>query len=87
VNGHRVAKTLKGSEGLKTGQSYILFVHWSRDFKAYRLAGGMSGAVLVEPELLVRPLGSEKGVTRLRGTRLDTFLEEVLADQCILYSY
>ena len=47
----------------------------------------MSGAVLVEPELLVRPLGSEKGVTRLRGTRLDTFLEEVLADPCTLYSY
>ncbi len=81
IDGHRVAKTMRGSEALKAGQHYILFLHWSRDFKAYRLAGGMSGAVLVDPELVVKPLGSAKGVRIHSGTALEPFLRKLLADQ------
>lgn len=80
IDGHRVATTLRGSEGLKAGHDYILFLHWSRHFKAYRLAGGMSGVVLVGPDLVVKPLGSRKGVIKHNGTPLDAFVSEILAD-------
>lgn len=81
IDGHRVARTLKGSEALKAGQDYILFVHWSRDFQAYRLAGGMSGAVLIDSDLVVKPLGSAKGVRIHKGKSLERFLQDLLADQ------
>lgn len=81
INGHRVAKTMRGSEGLKAGKHYILFLQWSRAFKAYRLAGGMSGAVLVDSELVVKPLGSAKGVRIHNGTALEPFLQDLLTDQ------
>jgi hypothetical protein len=80
-DGHRVTRTLRGSEAVKVGQDYILFVHWSRDFKAYRLAGGISGVVLVGPDLVVKPLGSGKGVRKHRGAPLEAFVKEILADQ------
>lgn len=81
IDGHRVASTVKGSEAIRAGQDYILFVNWSRDFKAYRLSGGMSGVVMVEPNSTVKPLGSGKGLMAHRGTPLDRFIQELLTNQ------
>ncbi len=80
IDGHHVAKTLRGSEALRVGQDYILFVNWSRDFKAYRLAGGVSGAVLIDSDLAVKPLGSGKGLAIHRGTPLESFVAKLLAN-------
>ncbi len=80
VDDHRVSTKLKGSEALKPGKgSYILFLHWSRDFKAYYLAGGASGAILVGTDLRVKLLGSEKGLTKYNGAHLESVIEELLA--------
>lgn len=81
VNGHRVAQTLRGSEALKVGQDYLFFLHWSRDFKSYRLAGGMSGAILIKPDLTVKVLGSRKALLRYNGTGLETLIQELVGAQ------
>lgn len=79
LDGHRVSARLKGTEALKSGEDYyIFFLHWSRDFGAYSLAGGASGAILVGPDLRVRPLGAEKGMTKYNGAHLESLIEEVL---------
>ena len=81
VNGHRVSKKLKGSEALRAGQDYALFLHWSREFKAYFLAGGVSGAFLIEDGSRVKPLGADKGLLRHDGQSLEALVAEVLAAQ------
>lgn len=72
LNNHRVSKKLNGGNALEVDADYILFLHWSRDYKAYYLAGGASGAILVGKDLRVIPLGSEKGVTKYKGVTLES---------------
>lgn len=81
LNGHRVSKKLRGGEALKAGQNYVLFLHWSPDFKAYHLVGGISGAFLIRHDYSVKPLGSEKGMRRYDGMSLESLAAEVLAAQ------
>lgn len=78
VNGHHVSQKLNGSELLKEGKQYVLFLRWSPAFKSYHLMGGSSGAFLVKDERIT-PLGSEKEFKlKHSGTDLETFISEVL---------
>lgn len=78
VNGHRASVKVAGYEALKPGKEYIFFLFWSPDYKAYILAGGPSGAVLVNEDQSLKPLGSSADLQgRLRGLDLDSFIEQV----------
>ncbi|MFN2455375.1 MAG: hypothetical protein ABR577_14260, partial [Pyrinomonadaceae bacterium] len=82
VNGHRVSAKLKGSEFLKAGKDYVLFMEWSPPFKAYHLMAGSSGAFLVQNDSKIKPLGSEKKLKlQSDGTDLETFISEVLKSE------
>ena len=80
-NGHRVTSTLKGSEPLKAGRHFLLFLWWSPDYKAYTLAGGVSGAFLIDMEHRLRPLGSKAGMRKYDGDELQTVVDELLDNQ------
>ena len=78
VNGHHVSQKLNGSELLKEGKQYVLFLRWSPAFKSYHIMGGSSGAFLVKGERIA-PLGSAKEFKlKHSGTDLETFIGEVL---------
>ncbi len=82
VNGHRVSAKLKGSELLKAGNDYVLFLRWSPPFNAYHLMAGSSGAFLVQNNSKIKPLGSEKQLKlKHEGKDLETFISEVLKGQ------
>ncbi|HYG10940.1 MAG TPA: hypothetical protein VD835_13410 [Pyrinomonadaceae bacterium] len=79
VNGHRASLKVKGGEHLIAGRTYILFLQWTG--WNYHIAGGMSGAVLVEKSRL-RPLGTNRAL-QLRGygaLDLEAFVRDVLGD-------
>lgn len=80
VNGHRASMKLKGSEILTLGRSYVLFLHWTGGY--YRLAGGMSGAVLIDDNFRAKPLGTNQALKLKNYDKLsfDAFIEEVLKE-------
>lgn len=80
VNGHRASMRVKGSELLKSGGTYLLFLEWTGG--NYRLADGMSGAVLVGDNLQIKPLGTNHSLKRKNYDKLslDAFIEEVLKE-------
>lgn len=80
VNGRRATSKLKGSEPLKPGRDFLLFLWWSPAYKAYTLAGGVSGAFLIESEQRLRPLGSKPGMRKYGGSGLQTLIDEVLSN-------
>lgn len=78
VNGHRAAVKAKGFESLTAGKSYVFFLSWSPDYQAYTLAGGVSGAVLVNDDLSLKPLASSDAIqSKLRGASLNRLIEQV----------
>lgn len=78
VNGHRAAVKVKGYDSLKPGKQYVFFLFWSPDYKAYVLAGGISGAVMVNDDLSLKPLASSKEIQgKLRGMNLETLINQV----------
>jgi hypothetical protein len=79
VNGHRASLRVKGSELLTSGKTYILFLQWTG--RNYHIAGGISGAVLVEDNHRVKPLGSEKGMLEFNDTHLEILVSELLIAQ------
>ncbi len=81
VNGHRATHVLKGGERLKPGSDFLLFLWWSPNFNAYTLAGGVSGAFLIDGNRLLSPLGSRPGMLKYRGVDLQTVADEVMANQ------
>lgn len=81
VNGHRATRVLKGGERLKPGSDFLLFLWWSPNFKAYTLAGGVSGAFLINGNGLLSPLGSKPELLKYRGGDLQTIADEVMANQ------
>lgn len=81
VNGRRASRKLKGGEPLKTGSDFLLFLWWSPDYKAYTLAGGVSGAFLIDGEQRLRPLGMKPGMRTYEGIALQVAIDEVLANQ------
>ena len=80
LNGHVVSQRLKGSELLGPGNTYVLFLQWTGT--NYHLAGGMSGAVLVDNNLRTRPLGTTERtkLQRYNGLDLETFIRNVLTE-------
>lgn len=78
VNGHTASQRLKGSELLGPDNTYVLFLQWTGS--NYHLAGGMSGAVFVDKNLVARPLGTKerKNLQKYNGLDLETFIQEVL---------
>lgn len=81
VNGHRASSKLKGSERLKPGHDFLLFLWWSPNFKTYTLAGGVSGAFLINGEQRLSPLGSMPGMLKYKGGDLQAIVDEVMANQ------
>jgi hypothetical protein len=81
VNGHRATGRLKGAERLKPGNDYLLFLWWGPNSKAYMLAGGVSGAFLIDGEQRLSPLGSMKGMLKHKGGDLQAVVDEVTANQ------
>jgi hypothetical protein len=79
VNDRRAFAKLKGSEPLKSGRHFLLFLWWSPARNAYTLAGGVSGAFLIDMEQRLRPLGSKAGMRKYDGNGLQALIDEVLA--------
>jgi hypothetical protein len=80
VNGHTASHRLKGSELLGPGNTYVLFLQWTGS--NYHLAGAMSGAVLVDKNLVTRPLGTKEKtkLQKYNGLDLETFIQQVLTE-------
>jgi hypothetical protein len=77
VDRHRAFAKLKGSELLKPDRYFLLFLWWSPAYKAYTLAGGVSGAFLIDMEQRLRPLGSKPGMRKYDGSGLQDLIDEV----------
>jgi len=78
-NGHRAEVKYKGYESLKPGKPYVFFLFWSKDYKAYVMAGGLSGAVMVEDDRSLKPLASSEDIReKLRGADLESLITQVL---------
>jgi len=76
VNGHRASVKVKGFNSLEVGQRYVFFLFWSPDYKAYILAGGISGVALVNGDLSLRALGaSEEIQTRFNSISLNQLVK------------
>jgi hypothetical protein len=77
-NGHRASVKVKQYELLNPGRDYVFFLDWSPDFKAYILAGGASGAVLVNEDLSLKPLAKSTAIKeKLRGVDLESLVAAV----------
>jgi hypothetical protein len=82
VNGHLVSRKLRGSELLKSGKEYVLFLWWTPSFNSYYLAGGSSGAFLVRDNSnQIRPLGAASGMLKYEGMDLGAFVREVSSNR------
>lgn len=83
VNGHRVREKVPGYGDLVENQNYIFFLTWSSAYKAYRLAGGVSGVVLIQDDLQIKPLATDEKVKQsnekfLEGSKnLEDFLQNL----------
>lgn len=78
VNGRRASAKVPGFDLLTPGKTYIFFLGWSPDLKAYSLIGGISGVVSVDDNLHIKPLASDEKVKlRYAGTDLETFVRKI----------
>lgn len=80
VNGHRASTKSDGQKSLAVGKDYILFLWWSPSFNAYYLAGGNSGAILVDSNRRVRPLG-KTAKAKYRDFDVEAFISEALKQE------
>ncbi len=80
VNGHRASVRVKGSELLTSNKTYVLFLQWTGG--NYHIAGSMSGAVLIDDDFRIRPLGTKEALKleKYYKLALDSFIEEVLKE-------
>jgi hypothetical protein len=77
VNGHKASARADGQESLVVGKDYILFLWWSPNSNAYYLAGGNSGAILIDSDRRVKPLG-RTAKAKYRDFNIEAFISEVL---------
>ena|SRR2546423_5753052 len=78
VNGHRASVKVKGFDSLEPGKQYVFFLSWSPDYKAYVLIFGISGVVMVNDDLSLKPLASSKELqAELSGMNLENFINQV----------
>jgi len=71
---------VKGSELLTSNKTYVLFLQWTGG--NYHIAGSMSGAVLIDDDFRIRPLGTKEALKleKYYKLALDSFIEEVLKE-------
>lgn len=78
VDGHRAEVRYAGYEALTPGKEYVFFLFWSPDYRAYVLAGNISGVVAVEDGRRLKPFASSPTIRKkLRGADLDSLAVEV----------
>lgn len=83
VNGHRIIEKAAGQDELVENKNYIFFLSWSGDYKTYTLNGGISGAVLVQDDLQVKPLATRDDVRKSnnnffkKGRNIGDFLQSL----------
>lgn len=78
VNGHRASVKVKEYESLAAGKEYLFFLDWSPAYKTYVLAGGASGAMMVNEDLSLKPLAKSKEIQeKLRGVSLEAFINQL----------
>lgn len=78
VNRHRASVKVKGYENLEPGREYVFFLFWSPDYKAYVLAGGISGVVLVNDDMSLRALASSKEIeAKVKSLRLENLINQL----------
>jgi hypothetical protein len=78
VNGHRASVKVKGYENLQTGRTYVFFLFWSPDYNAYLLAGGISGAIMVNDDMSLKALASSKEIqATVKSLRLQTLINQL----------
>lgn len=79
VRGHRAEVKVNGHDSLNPGKEYVFFLWWGPSQGAYYLAGGISGAVLVNNQNKVTPLASSSALrSRFADVDLETFIAEVV---------
>lgn len=80
VNGNRATVRVKGSELLTSNKTYVLFLHWTGH--NYNLAGGISGAVLIDDAYRTKLLGTKRAseLKKYDKLTLNAFIEEVLKE-------
>jgi hypothetical protein len=80
LNGHRASVRMKGSELLTSNNTYVLFLQWTG--RNYHIAGGMSGAVLVDGNFRTKPLGTNQALKLKSYDKLNlrAFIEEILKE-------
>jgi hypothetical protein len=82
VNGHKATVKVKGYDSMKPGKQYIFFLFWSTAYKAYVLAGGASGVVMVNDDRSLTPLASSEAIKeKLRGMDLESFIGQLDVDR------
>jgi hypothetical protein len=58
VNGHRASVKVKGFDAIESGKSYVMFLNWSPDYRAYVPTAGIFGVVAVSDDRGLRSLSS-----------------------------
>lgn len=81
VNSYRATQALKGGDHFKTGKDLLLFLWWSPAYNSYTLAGGVSGAFLVDGGQRLSPLGTKAGMLKYKGGGLQAVIDEILTAQ------
>jgi len=78
VNGHRASVRVKGFEAIESGKSYVMFLNWSPDYRAYVPTAGILGVVAVNADRSLRSLSSSNSLqTHFNKLNLEAFLSEL----------
>lgn len=77
VNGHRASVKVKGFEAIESGKSYVMFLNWSPDYRAYVPTAGIFGVVAVNADRSLRSLSSSNSLqAHFNKLNLETFLSD-----------
>ncbi len=78
MNGHRASVKARGFEAMNPGKQYVFFLFWSPNYKAYVLAGGISGVVMVNDDHSLDALASSNELrAELRGIKLEDLIDQI----------
>lgn len=79
-SGHYVSFKVNGIAKLETDKTYVLFLNWSTDHKAYVITGGLSGTFILNDDSSVTSLTPNKATAKkYKGLDLDTLIKEALS--------
>lgn len=78
VNGHQASIVAKGKVTISRGKTYVVFLEWTGG--QYRLAGSMSGAVLVSDVNRVKSVSADPALrAKYDDLGLEEFLEKIVS--------